>query len=86
MKAKFNIQMQDGEEFEVTAIVPDFIAWERHSKKKISDLVTNIAIEDMAFLAHSALKRKGEKVKPFDGWIAEVEEIGMADEDPKATK
>lgn len=78
--------MQDATEFEVTAIVPDFIAWERHSKKKISDLVTNIAIEDMAFLAHSALKRQGEKVKPFDGWIAEVEQIGMADEDPKATK
>jgi hypothetical protein len=86
MKAKFNITMQNGEELEATAIVPDFIAWERHSKKKISDLVSNVAIEDMAFLAYTAIKRTGEKLKPFDGWIAEVENIEMSDEDPKATK
>ena len=86
MKAKLNIKLLDGQEMEVTAIVPDFIAWERYSKKKISDLASNIALEDMAFIAYTSLKRQGEKVKPFDGWINEVEEIGMADEDPKATK
>lgn len=85
MKAKLNIKTIDGEELEIEAIVPDFIAWERHSKRKISDLVTGIAMEDMAFLAHSALKRQGN-VKPFDGWIATIAEIDMADEDPKGTK
>lgn len=85
MKAKLNIKTIDGEELEIEAIVPDFIAWERHSKRKISDLVSGIAMEDMAFLAHSALKRQGN-VKPFDGWIATVAEIDMADEDPKGTK
>jgi hypothetical protein len=86
MKAKLNITMQDGTMHELTAIVPDFIAWERYSKKKISDLVTNIALEDMAYIGYTVLKRQGEKVKPFDGWLAEVEDIEMGDEDPKATK
>lgn len=85
MKAKLNIKTIEGEEFEVEALVPDFIAWERHSKRKISDLVNGIAMEDMAFLAHSALKRQGTQ-KPFDGWIMSVAEIEMADDDPKATK
>lgn len=85
MKTKLNIKTIEGEEYEVIAIVPDFIAWERHSKRRISDLANGIAIEDMAFLAHSALKRQGN-VKPFDGWINSVEEIEMVDENPKATK
>ena len=85
MKTKLNIKTIEGEELEVIAIVPDFIAWERHSKRRISDLANGIAIEDMAFLAHSALKRQGN-VKPFDGWINSVEEIEMVDENPKATK
>lgn len=85
MKAKLNIKTIQGEEIEVEALVPDFIAWERHSKRKISDLVNGIAMEDMAFLAHSALKRR-ENVKPFDGWIMSIAEIEMGDEDPKATK
>ena len=86
MKAKLNITMQDGTTHDLTAIVPDFIAWERYSKKKISDLVTNIALEDMAFIGYCALKRQGEKVKPFDGWIQDIDNIEMGDEDPKATK
>ena len=85
MKIKLNIKTVEGEEQEVLAIVPDFIAWERHSKRKISDLVNAIAMEDMAFLAHSSLKRQGN-VKPFDAWIQTVAEIEMSDEDPKATK
>ena len=85
MKIKLNIKTIEDEELEVVAIVPDFIAWERHSKRKISDLVNAIAMEDMAFLAHSALKRQGN-VKPFDGWVQSIAEIEMSDEDPKATK
>lgn len=85
MKIKMNIKTIEGEELEIEAIVPDFIAWERYSKRKISDLVSGIAMEDLAFLAHSVLKRQGN-VKPFDGWIATVAEIEMSDEDPKATK
>ena len=85
MKVQLNILTTDGEQSEVTCIVPDFVAWERHSKRKISDLAAGIAMEDLAFLAHSALKRQGQ-VKPFEGWLASVEEIELVELDPKATQ
>lgn len=85
MKIQLNITTLDGEVEEVTAIVPDFVAWERHSKRKISDLVQGIAMEDLAFIAHSVLKRQGQ-VKPFEGWINSVAEIELVELDPKVTK
>lgn len=85
MKARINIKTIDGEELEVEALVPDFIAWERYSKRKISDLGGGIGMEDMAFIAHSVLKRQGN-VKPFDAWIQSLSEIETVEEDPKATK
>ena len=86
MKIQLKITNTDAQETTLTAIVPDFIAWERHSKRKISDLSDGIGMEDLAFLAHSVLKRTGENVKPFDGWINTIELIEVEDEDPKATK
>lgn len=86
MKIQLNILTLDGEAQEVTCIVPDFVAWERHSKRKISDLVSGIAMEDLAFLGHCALKRQGEQIKPFDGWINSIAEIELVDLDPKVTK
>lgn len=86
MKIQLKITNTDAQETSLTAIVPDFIAWERHSKRKISELADGIGMEDLAFLAHSVLKRTGENVKPFDGWINTIELIEVEDEDPKATK
>jgi hypothetical protein len=86
MKIQLKITTLDAEVTNVTAIVPDFVAWERHSKRKISDLSNGIGMEDLAFLAHSVLKRSGENVKPFDGWINSIELIEVDDQDPKATK
>jgi hypothetical protein len=43
-------------------------------------------MEDLAFLAHAVLKRTGEHVKPFDGWINSIELIEVAEDDPKVTK
>jgi len=86
MKIELKVTTTEGQVSNLTAIVPDFVAWERHSKKKISDLSSGIGMEDLAFLAHSVLKRTGEQVKPFDGWINSIELIELADSDPKATK
>jgi hypothetical protein len=86
MKIELNVTTTDGEVTALTAIVPDFVAWERHSKRRISDLAGGIGMEDLAFLAHSVLKRTGVQVKPFDGWINTVELIELADADPKAMK
>jgi hypothetical protein len=86
MKIELKVTTTNGEVTDLTAIVPDFVAWERYSKRKISDLSAGIGMEDLAFLAHAVLKRTGEQVKPFDGWINSVELIELADADPKATK
>lgn len=84
MKLQLKITMVDNEVLDVNCGIPDFIAWERHSKSKTSELVNGIGIEDMAFLAYNSIKRTGAKIKPFDGWINDVEEIEAFDESPKA--
>jgi len=86
MKLQLKIKTVNNEAFDVTCGIPEFIAWERYSKRKTSDLSNGIGIEDMAYLAYNALKRTGEKVKPFDGWINDIEEIEAVEADPKDTK
>lgn len=85
MKIQLKIIMVDNEVLDIRCGIADFIAWERHSKSKTSELANGIGIEDMAFLAYNSLKRKGEKIKPFDSWINEIEEIEAVEESPKAT-
>jgi hypothetical protein len=85
MKMELKVTYLTGEEVEVVAVVPDFIAWERHSKRKMSDFANAVGMEDLAFLAWSVLNRT-TKTKPFEGWINEIELIEPVDTDPKATK
>jgi hypothetical protein len=85
MKMELKVTYLTGEELEVTAVVPDFIAWERHSKRKMSDFSNAVGMEDLAYLAWSVVNRTG-KAKPFEGWIHEVEIIEPVENDPKATK
>lgn len=85
MKITFDVLMQDQTTNQVTALVPDFIAWERHTKRKISDLASGISMEDMAYLAWSVLKRTGEAKKPYDLWINDIESIEPKEDDPKVT-
>ena len=85
MKLTLKLNTTDEKELILTAVVPDFIAWERHSKRKMSDLTNGIGMEDLAYLAYSVLKRSGEQVKPFDSWINSLELIEPIEESPKAT-
>jgi len=85
MKMTLELKTIDGEESLLTTLPADFIAWERHTKRKISDLSEGIAMEDLAFLAYSIIKRQGVIVKPFDSWINSIEDIEPKEEAPKAT-
>jgi hypothetical protein len=85
MKMELKVTYLSGEEVEVVAVVPDFIAWERHSKRKMSDFANAVGMEDLAYLAWSVINRT-TKVKPFEGWINEVEIIEPSETDPKAMK
>ena len=85
MKMELKVIYLSGEEVEAVAVVPDFIAWERHSKRKMSDFANAIGMEDLAYLAWSVINRT-TKCKPFEGWINEVEIIEPSETDPKAMK
>ena len=85
MKMELDVTYTNVDKIEVVAVVPDFIAWERHSKRKMSDLANGIGMEDLAFLAWSVVNRT-TKAKPFEGWIHDVELIEPVEADPKATK
>lgn len=86
MKLELNIKMVDGQHHNLTCTIADFIAWERKSGRKTSDLAMGIGVEDLAFLAYSALTRAGEHLKPFDGWINDIDEILEDESDPKVMK
>lgn len=87
MRLELQLTMADGSEHTATAIVADFIAWEKHSKKKISDMANGAGIGDMAYLAWSSLKRKDPKLPDFDTWVEQVDSLEAVEStDPKSSK
>jgi prepilin-type processing-associated H-X9-DG protein len=87
MKLQLNVTMADGSVETATAVVADFIAWEKFSKRRISDLANGAGITDMAYLAYNYFKRNDPKLPDFDTWIESVDGIEAVDgDDPKATK
>jgi hypothetical protein len=85
MRASIKITTTADEVTEVEAIVPDFIAWERRTKRRTSDLANGIGIEDLAYLAWSAMHREGTITTEFDAWLSRVAELEMVDKPaPKA--
>lgn len=84
MKITLKVTNLDGEVTSATAIPVDFMAWERHTKGKVSQLANGAGMEDLLFLAWSVLSRNGS-VDKFDDWAANVSEIEAEDDDPKAT-
>lgn len=86
MQIKLKIVTTEGEVLNPTATVPDFIAWERYSKRKVSDFANGAGIEDMAFLAWNSLKRTQKTELNFEQWVEIIAELEAVDEDPKATK
>lgn len=86
MRAGVKVVLTDGSTMEAAAVVPDFVAWERKYRRKASDLAAGVAVEDLAFLAWSALRRKGEVSTDFDTFLDTLAEVEMADTAaPKAT-
>lgn len=85
MKAGIKVTYTDGSTESVTAIVADFVAWERHTGRKASDLSAGVGIEDMALLAWSAATR-GQNI-PFEDWLQTVADLDeVADAAPKVTR
>lgn len=85
MRQGFRITTDDGVALELVAFPPDFVAWERHSKRRMSDLADGMGMEDMLYLAWSALRRNPGSRPPFDVWINTVADVDLLDDEPTPT-
>lgn len=85
MKITLKVTDLKGDEMTATAIPVDFMAWERHTKGKVSNLTSGAGIEDLLFLAWSVLSRTQVVKDKFDDWAAQIDDIEAVDDDPKVT-
>jgi hypothetical protein len=83
MKIELTVSMTDGISHEVTAGVPEIVAWEQKFKGKMSDWANGIALTDMAFMSWYFLNRTKVTGMPYDQWINNVDSIEAVDADPK---
>ena len=58
MKLTLRVDQGDGP-MEVTTNLFTIVAWERRFKTKASNIANGIGLEDLAFLAHTALQQIG---------------------------
>lgn len=87
MQLQLKVTFASGDETAVTAIVADFIAWEKYSKRKISDLANGAGMSDMAYLAYNVFKRGNPNIPDFDTWVESLVSLESADTpDPKSSK
>ena len=57
------------------------IEWEKKTKQKITKIEENgLGLEDLAFMAHVALRRSGTVVPPFDKFCDNLVQINVGDE------
>ena len=59
MKLTLRVDQGDGP-MEVTTNLFTIVAWERKYKTKASNIANGIGLEDLAFLAHTALQQNGK--------------------------
>lgn len=67
---------------------PEWIKWERHTGKSITQAADSLGMDDLAFLAYHSMKRQsaGSTVPTLDVWENTIEEIsGGKPTDPLAT-
>lgn len=86
MQITFKVTEVDKDPIAVTTVVGDFIAWERKTGKKISDLQNGTGMEDLTFLAYSCIKRNNPDTAEFDVWMNTVVGIEAETADPKSTE
>lgn len=86
MKITQKITHIDESESVAVSIPVDYMAWERHTKQKVSHLANGAGMEDLLFLAWTTLTRTKATDLAFDEWAASVSEIEVLEADPKATK
>jgi len=84
MQKEITITYTSGDKATYVAYPPDFVKWERETKKSLKDFE---GITDILLVAYYAMKREsaGQAVKPFDIWTESIVDIDVAKLDPKVT-
>lgn len=84
MQKEITITYSSGDMATYVAYPPDFVKWERETKKSLKDFE---GITDILLVAYYAMKREaaGKAVKPFDIWTESVVDIEVGAHDPKVT-
>jgi len=79
MKLMLRVDQGDGP-IEVTTNLYTIVAWERRYKTKASNIANGIGMEDLAFLAHTALQQIGVVVPVvLDDFIKKIVTLEVVD-------
>jgi hypothetical protein len=79
MKLTLRVDQGDGP-IEVTTNLYTIVAWERRFKTKASNIANGIGMEDLAFLAHTALQQIGVVVPiVLDDFIKKIVTLEVVD-------
>lgn len=83
MKLTLRVDQGDGP-MEVTTNLYTIVAWERRFKTKASNIANGIGLEDLAFLAHTALQQIGVVVPiVLDDFIKKVVVLEVVEDVPE---
>ena len=83
MKLTLRVDQGDGP-MEVTTNLFTIVAWERRFKTKASNIANGIGLEDLAFLAHTALQQNGTVVPiVLDDFIRKVTLLEVVEDVPE---
>lgn len=82
---RFNLQVtfSDGKSKEITASVPDLVAFEDKFNLSIQHLAADQKLSHLLFLAWHSEKRRKETLLSFEQWQETVEGVGESASDPK---
>ena len=79
MKLTLRVDQGDGP-IDVTTNLYTIVAWERRFKTKASNIANGIGMEDLAFLAHTALQQIGVVVPiVLDDFIKKIVQLEVVD-------
>ena len=83
MKLTLRVDQGDGP-IEVTTNLFTIVAWERRFKTKASNIANGIGMEDLAFMAHTALQQNGVVVPVvLDDFIKKIVLLEVVDTEPE---
>lgn len=81
MKVTLKVEFGDGRTQAAVAELPDIVAFERQYGVSIADIGDAPRMEWLAFLAWTALKRRGQAGDDFEGWLNQTAGLSLAEDD-----